>query len=93
MKARARIKLHIAAFTIFLILVPAVGCGKGYKQIVMVRDSNASFVTLLEGGGPPQDQQLWEPGRIVFFRTTCVAMPLLPVDSKNYFGGVAGHIY
>lgn len=59
----------------------------------MVNDSNASFVTVLEGGGPPADQQLWEPGRIVLFRTTCVAMPLLPIGGKNYFGGEAGHIY
>lgn len=83
----------VSLLLLLMSLTALGGCGKGYRQIVMVKDSNASFVTLLEGGAPPSEQQLWEPNRIVLFRSTSVAMPPLPVGGNTYFSGQEGHIY
>jgi len=51
-----------------------ISCGKRYKQIVIVKDWNAYSVFVMTGSGPPRDQPLWEPGRVVAFRDTGPAM-------------------
>jgi hypothetical protein len=62
------------------------GCGKGYRQIVVVDEGGTEFVTF---GPPPKEvQQVWVPGRILVFRIDST-VPGVP----NSPAGEAGHVY
>lgn len=64
------------------------GCGKGYRQIVIVDGQKAEVLTWLEGGAPPARQEIWVTGRIMLFRTdSTIPSPSGPVT------GAAGHVY
>lgn len=86
---------------LLVVLVPMLlcfGCGKGYKQIVIVKDWNAYSVVVMKGSGPPRDQPLWESGRVVAFRTTGPAMFPAPLrvpggSAKDVQIGEAGKVY
>jgi len=69
-------------------------CSKGYREVVIVDDSNASLRVLMEGSAP-REKKLWQPGRVVLFKTDCLAMfpEPLPLGNNTYFGGLAGHMY
>jgi hypothetical protein len=79
--ARASVCVAVA----FLGIVVA-GCGKGYRQIVVVDGANAEFVTF--GPPPKEPQQIWAPGRVLVFRTDS-PVPGVP----NSPSGKAGHVY
>lgn len=62
------------------------GCGKGYRQIVVIDGGNAEFVTF--GPPPKEPQQVWAAGRVLVFRTDS-PVPGVP----NGPTGQAGHVY
>jgi hypothetical protein len=62
------------------------GCGKGYRQIVVVEDGGTEFVTF--GPPPKEPQQVWVPGRVIVFRVDS-PVPGVP----NSPAGKAGHVY
>jgi hypothetical protein len=60
--ARASVCVAVA-----LLGIVVAGCGKGYRQVVVIDGARAEFVTF---GPPPKEaQQIWVPGRILVFRT------------------------
>ncbi|HEV8578704.1 MAG TPA: hypothetical protein VGX68_06430 [Thermoanaerobaculia bacterium] len=69
-----------------LLGIVVAGCGKGYRQIVVVEGGNAEFVTF--GPPPKEPQQIWVPGRVIVFRTDS-AVPGAPSGAT----GKAGHVY
>ena|SRR6186997_863942 len=62
------------------------GCGKGYRQVVVIDGDKAEFVTF--GPGPKEPQQVWAPGRVLVFRTDS-PVPGAPSGAT----GRAGHVY
>jgi hypothetical protein len=79
--ARASVCVMLA-----LLGLVVAGCGKGYRQIVVIDGGTAEFVTY---GPPPKEvQQVWVPGRILVFRTDS-PVPGVP----NGPSGKAGHAY
>ena len=44
------------------------GCDKDYRQIVVVENGKAEYVTV--GRAPKKNPKIWKPGRILAFRTT-----------------------
>jgi hypothetical protein len=62
------------------------GCGKGYRQIVVVEGDKADFFTF--GPPPKEPQQVYTPGRVLVFRTDS-PVPGGPSSAV----GKAGHIY
>jgi hypothetical protein len=69
-----------------LLGIVVAGCGKGYRQIVVVDGEKAEFVTF--GPPPKEPQQIWAPGRILVFRTES------PVPGAPNSGtGKAGRVY
>lgn len=75
----------------FVLLIGTVitsGCGKGYRQIVIVDGQKAEVLTSLEGGAPPVGQEIWATGRIILFRTDST----IP-SSSGPVTGAAGHVY
>jgi hypothetical protein len=70
-----------------LLGILAVGCGKGYRQIVVVEGGKTEFVTW--GPGPKDDpQKIWVPGRTLVFRSDS-EVPGAPHQAS----GRAGRIY
>jgi hypothetical protein len=69
-----------------LLGIVVAGCGKGYRQIVVVDGDKAEFVTF--GPPPKEPQQIWAPGRILVFRTDS-PVPGVP----NSGTGKAGRVY
>jgi len=79
----ARTSVCVAVALLGLVVA---GCGKGYRQIVVVENGAAEFVTF---GPPPKEvQQIWVPGRVLVFRTDS-PVPGVP----NGPTGRAGHVY
>lgn len=72
--------------TLSALLFLFLGCGKDYRQIVVIEGGKAEFVTY--GKGPAQNPKIWAPGRVLAFRTTS------PVpDAPATVIGQAGHVY
>ncbi len=69
-----------------LLGIVVAGCGKGYRQIVVVNQEGAEFVTF--GPPPKEPQQVWAPGRVIVFRVDS-NVPGVP----NSPAGKAGHVY
>lgn len=69
-------------------------CSKGYRQVVIVNDTTATLHTLMEGNAPGETD-VWEPGRVILFRTDSIPVfpRPLPIGNNKYFGGQAGHVY
>ncbi|HEX9940536.1 MAG TPA: hypothetical protein VGG03_00855 [Thermoanaerobaculia bacterium] len=74
--------------TVALLGLVATGCGKGYKQIVVIDSGAAEWVTLGRGPRKPQEEKIWVPGRTLVFRTDST-VPGAPTSAK----GKAGHVY
>ncbi len=75
----------VCILTIALALLVA-GCGKDYRQIAVIDGDKAELVTF--GPVPKEPQKIWEPGRILAFRTSS------PVPgAPGNVSGKAGHIY
>lgn len=75
----------------FVLLIGTVitpGCGKGYRQIVIVDGQKAEVLTSLEGGAPPARQEIWAVGRIILFRTDST----IPTPAGSVTGA-AGRAY
>jgi hypothetical protein len=83
-----RAKTASAGFCVAVALlgILAVGCDKGYRQIVVVDGGKTEFVTW--GPGPKDPQKIWVPGRTLVFRSDS-EVPGAPVKAS----GRAGHIY
>jgi len=71
---------------VLLVGIVVAGCGKGYRQVVVVDGGNAEFVTF--GPPPKEPQQIWAPGRVLVFRTDS-PVPGAPSGAS----GKAGHVY
>jgi len=63
-----------------------VGCGKGYRQVVVIDGDKAEVVTV--GPAPKVAQKIWAAGRTLIFRTSS---PVPGAPRKAL--GVAGHVY
>lgn len=74
----------ICVLTLVLGLLAA--CGKDYRQIAVVDGAKAEIFTF--GPVPKEPQKIWEPGRILAFRTSS-PVPGAPGNVT----GKAGHIY
>lgn len=62
------------------------GCGKDYRQIAVIDGDKAEIVTY--GAVPKEPQKIWQPGRILAFRTSS------PVPgAPGNMSGKAGHVY
>lgn len=84
------VKTVLASLCIFLLAFSFIGCGKDYRQVVVVDGDKAELVTF---GAAPKDQQqdMWAPGRTLVFRTDS---PLPGAPSKLAKAlGKAGHVY
>lgn len=84
-----RAKTACAGACLGLALLGAIvaGCGKGYREIVVVDGGKTEFVTLGKvPEGAPQD--LWVPDRVLVFRTSST-VPGAP----NTASGTAGRVY
>ena len=80
-------KTALASVCVLLILgLLAAGCGKDYRQIAVVNGDKAELVTF--GPAPKKPQKVWEPGRILVFRTSS-PVPGVPGNVT----GKAGHVY
>lgn len=75
-----------SAVVSLLVLGVLVGCGKGYRQVVVVDGGKAEFVTF--GPAPKQAQDLWVPDRVLVFRTSS-PVPGAPTKAT----GTAGRVY
>jgi hypothetical protein len=75
----------ICALTL-LLLGLLTGCGKDSRQIAVVDGAKAEIFTF--GPVPKEPQKVWEPGRILVFRTSS-PVPGAPAGVS----GKAGHIY
>jgi hypothetical protein len=80
-------KTALASICVLLILgLLAAGCGKDYRQIAVIKGDKAELVTF--GPAPKEPQKIWEPGRILAFRTSS------PVPgAPGNVSGKAGHVY
>ena len=83
-----RVKTAHASFCLTLVLlgIILVGCGKGYRQVVVVNDGSTQFVTI--GKAPQEAQEVWAPDRVLLFRTDS-PVPGAPANTT----GKAGWIY
>jgi hypothetical protein len=80
-------KTALASFCILTILgLWAAGCGKDYRQIAVIDGGKAELFTF--GPVPKEPQKIWEPGRVLAFRTSS-PVPGVPGNVT----GKAGHIY
>ena len=72
---------------VLLLGISLVGCGKGYRQVVVVDGDKTEYVTF---GRAPKDapQDLWVPDRVLVFRTNS-AVPGAPTRAV----GTAGRVY
>ena len=62
------------------------GCDRNYRQIVIVENGKAEYVTV--GRGPKRNPKIWKPGRVLAFRTTSTVP-----DAPGNVTGKAGHVY
>jgi len=69
-----------------LLGIVVAGCGKGYRQVVVIDGGKAEFVTF--GPPPKEPQQVWAAGRVLVFRTDS-PVPGGPDGTT----GKAGHVY
>ena len=83
---RAKTAWAGACVAVTLLGTLVVGCGKGYREIVVVDGGKTEFVTL--GRGPKGNQDLWVPDRVLVFRTSS-AVPGAPGNTT----GTAGRVY
>lgn len=83
-----RVKTTRASVCLALILlgITLLGCGKGYRQVVVVDGENTQFVTI--GPAPQETGDLWAPDRVLLFRTDST-VPGAPADAI----GKAGWVY
>jgi hypothetical protein len=79
--AHASVCLALALLGIII-----VGCGRGYRQVVVVDGDSAQFVTI--GKGPKEAGDFWAPNRVLLFRTDST-VPGAPAKSV----GKAGWVY
>ena len=79
--AHASICLAVALLGIIV-----AGCGRGYRQVVVVNGESTQFVTI--GKGPQEAQEVWAPNRVLLFRTDS-AVPGAPSNAT----GKAGWVY
>jgi hypothetical protein len=84
---RAKTACASVCAAIALLGTIVAGCGRGYRQIVVVDGDKTEFVTL---GRVPEgaSQDLWVPDRVLVFRTSS-AVPGAPRNAK----GMAGRVY
>lgn len=83
----ARTAWCTACVAIALLGTIVTGCGKGYRQIVVVDGGKTETVTI--GRVPDGAQEdLWVPDRVVIFRTSS-AVPGAPGNTT----GTAGRVY
>jgi hypothetical protein len=83
MRGKTALAILCAAVTLLGILL--AGCGKDYRQIVVVEGDKADFFTF--GPPPKEPQQVYVPGRVIVFRTDS------PVPGVPNAVGKAGHVY
>lgn len=69
-----------------LLGIVVAGCGKDYRQVVVVGEQGTEFVTF--GPPPKEPQEIWAPGRVIVFRIDS-PVPGVP----NSPTGKAGHVY
>jgi hypothetical protein len=62
------------------------GCDRDYRQIVVVENGKAEYVTV--GRAPKKNPKIWKPGRVLAFRTTSTVP-----DAPGNVTGKAGHVY
>jgi hypothetical protein len=74
------------ALTLLTLLLLFAGCGRNYRQIVIVDNGKAEYVTV--GRGPKKNPKIWAPGRVLAFRTTSTVP-----DAPGNVTGTAGHVY
>jgi hypothetical protein len=84
---RAKTACASACVALALLGTIVAGCGRGYREIVVVDGGKAEFVTL---GRVPKGakQELWVPDRVLVFRTSS-AVPGAPGNTT----GTAGRVY
>lgn len=84
---RAKTAYGSVCVALALLGTVVAGCGRGYRQIVVVDGGKAEFVTL---GRAPKEapQELWVPDRVLVFRTSS-AVPGAPRQAT----GTAGRVY
>lgn len=84
---RAKTACAGACMALALLGVLVAGCGKGYREIVVVDGGKTEFITL---GKLPDGtkQDLWVPDRVLVFRTSC-DVPGAPAKAT----GTAGRVY
>ena len=78
----ARVGVAVASLGILLL----TGCGRGYRQVVVIDGDKAEFVTF--GRAPQDSQEIVTPGRVLVFRTSSP----VPGSTKG-LTGTAGHVY
>jgi hypothetical protein len=66
-------------------IILLTGCGKGYRQVVVVDGDKVEFVTI--GKAPQESQVIVAPGRVLVFRTSSA------VPGSSNLTGTAGHVY
>jgi hypothetical protein len=62
------------------------GCDRDYRQIVVVENGKAEYVTI--GRAPKKNPKIWKPGRVLAFRTTSTVP-----EAPGNVTGKAGHVY
>jgi hypothetical protein len=62
------------------------GCDRDYRQIVIVENGKAEYVTV--GRAPKKNPKIWKPGRVLAFRTTSTVP-----EAPGNVTGKAGHVY
>lgn len=83
-----RVKTAHASVCLALALLGIIvaGCGRGYRQVVVVNGESTQFVTI--GKAPKEAQDVWAPNRVLLFRTDS-AVPGAPSNAT----GKAGWVY
>jgi len=83
------VKTVLASLCVLFLASLLTGCGKDYRQVVVVDGDKAELVTF--GPAPKDQQDMWVPGRTLVFRTDS---PLPGAPSKLAKAlGKAGHVY
>lgn len=83
---RVRTAHASVCLALMLLGITIVGCGKGYRQVVVIKGESHQFVTI---GKPPKGtQEIWAPDRVLLFRTDS-AVPGAPANTT----GKAGWVY
>lgn len=77
---------RVGVAVVFLGILLLAGCGKGYRQVVVIDGDKAEFVTF--GPAPQESQEILTPGRVLVFRTNS-AVP----GAAAGLAGIAGRVY